>query len=907
MDNRDALLSYIEAVYKGVHGFVRSTEGNGIPNAIISVQGINHTVSSAADGDFWRLLVPGKYTITVSAKGYFSQTVNDVVVPADTGSVSYNFTLMRDNPEVWSAKNDFNLHENLASDRYLTNDELNKAMLDLQQLNPTVAEFQTSSNIAAVPVTSLKITHEVGSPEENKFHIALMGGLFASQPAGRELLIRFARHLVAGYTRQKPVISKMLSLAVIHIMPAIDGLFERITNPVCNPPSSPGEIGHQFLVPWKGSNGASDALKYAMKREQFDLILNIEGGGIYMSHPTVELDTMQEKVFKRLADRYVDNHSMMSASHNVNTCEHPVDSTDGIDSTDSKLMSMVYQQFGIPMITAHVSCCKYPPANSLLSLWKENMFSMNSFLGTVITGLRGHVEDINGEPMRNATVIIKGFQQPLRLTKNAAWFKALLPPGNYDIQVSCPEHTSKTVSVVVSDTGLTEVKVVLDKSTTEEEEYHSYSQIQKLLWHLNSEYPAISKLYSFKHSPMRNLSVLELGLQKRDMSFTGYPAIVFTAGLYRDEPVTTEVMLRFVHHLLSNYDTDNRIATFLKTLSVHVVLDANPDRPSNEKEVQTSENYSNFPVDKQSHTLEPETQALMNLLRNTEPVLTVNLRAGSLHVSIPYASDRASHNGNKFATPDEETFRFIASEYVMHHPTMANGHPNCSSHPRDTFEGGVTNAGSWKPYKGSMIDYSYLNTSTFQLDIFIDCCGSPDKSLLPTVWNQNKESLLAMMDAVHNGLTGYVIDEESQPIPNAQVRVEGTEHTVAGGTTGAYWRLLPPGQYTVEVSAYGYLSTTKLGACCVCLAIVVLGICCYTACQKRANRDRRQYYFSPLPHRLYQFEDDKKDIDIFNKPLTGIAGIPQPYYDEDESSGSEEDVVLINPKHRQWEPAPIDE
>ena len=58
----------------------------------------------------------------------------------------------------------------------------------------------------------------------------------------------------------------------------------------------------------------------------------------------------------------------------------------------------------------------------------------------------------------------------------------------------------------------------------------------------------------------------------------------------------------------------------------------------------------------------------------------------------------------------------------------------------------------WKKY--FLQDYSYLNTSTFQLDVFIDCCGTPDQSLLPKIWNTNKESLLAMMDAVHKGITG---------------------------------------------------------------------------------------------------------------------------------------------------------
>jgi hypothetical protein len=42
---------------------------------------------------------------------------------------------------------------------------------------------------------------------------------------------------------------------------------------------------------------------------------------------------------------------------------------------------------------------------------------------------------MNGEPLRDAVVQIKGFEKPLRLTKNAACFKALLPPGDYKLEV----------------------------------------------------------------------------------------------------------------------------------------------------------------------------------------------------------------------------------------------------------------------------------------------------------------------------------------------------------------------------------------------------------------------------------------------------------------------------------------
>lgn len=123
---------------------------------------------------------------------------------------------------------------------------------------------------------------QAGAPEENKFHVVLIGGLYASQPIGRELLIRLARHLVVGYGRRNPSILSIMSKAVIHVMPGIDPSFHMTDNPICNPPNSLAEIGYQFLEPQNGTGEVADALKSMMEKEGFDLALNIEGGGIYV-------------------------------------------------------------------------------------------------------------------------------------------------------------------------------------------------------------------------------------------------------------------------------------------------------------------------------------------------------------------------------------------------------------------------------------------------------------------------------------------------------------------------------------------------------------------------------------------------------------------------------------------------
>ncbi|KII68346.1 Carboxypeptidase D [Thelohanellus kitauei] len=73
-ENREALLNLIQKVHMGIKGLVRDTTGCLIPFAEITVEGINHKVRSTEYGDYFRLLLPGSYTVKACKNGYTCQS-----------------------------------------------------------------------------------------------------------------------------------------------------------------------------------------------------------------------------------------------------------------------------------------------------------------------------------------------------------------------------------------------------------------------------------------------------------------------------------------------------------------------------------------------------------------------------------------------------------------------------------------------------------------------------------------------------------------------------------------------------------------------------------------------------------------------------------------------------------------
>ena len=50
-----------------------------------------------------------------------------------------------------------------------------------------------------------------------------------------------------------------------------------------------------------------------------------------------------------------------------------------------------------------------------------------------------------------------------------------------------------------------------------------------------------------------------------------------------------------------------------------------------------------------------------------------------------------------------------------------------------------------------MQDYNYIYQGTYELTLELSCCKYPPESELEGLWNQNKEALIAYLQAAHMG------------------------------------------------------------------------------------------------------------------------------------------------------------
>ncbi|KAJ8983239.1 hypothetical protein NQ317_011647 [Molorchus minor] len=300
-------------------------------------------------------------------------------------------------------------------------------------------------------------------------------------------------------------------------------------------------------------------------------------------------------------------------------------------------------------------------------------------------------------------------------------------------------------------------------------------------------------------------------------SIIGIPNIKFIGNMHGNEAPGRE-------YLIDNYNTNMTVQWLLNNTRVHIMPSLNPDGFELVMDMQfctgedgrnTRGNVNlnrNFPDYFHPNVVVPtnESEAIMQWMSKKSFILSAALHGGALVASYPFDSILTTKSDGQHPpspTPDDDVFKHLATVYSQNHKTM---HLSPTHHMdencRHKFTGGITNGAEWYMMEGAMGDYNYYKHGCMELTLEISCCKFPVQKYLPEIWEENKEALLKYSMEAHRGVTGQILDfETNNTIGGANLKIVGRNMTFySSNETGEFWRLLLPGKYELEVKADGY-------------------------------------------------------------------------------------------------------
>jgi len=336
-------------------------------------------------------------------------------------------------------------------------------------------------------------------------------------------------------------------------------------------------------------------------------------------------------------------------------------------------------------------------------------------------------------------------------------------------------------------------------------EYHTYEELTQELDSITTEHPDICYLESIGQSVQgRELWFMKISDnvgQEEDE-----PEFKYISTMHGDEPVGTELLMYLINHLVDNYGTDSLATYLVDNTEIWIMPLMNPDGNAlhQRRNVNGEDLNRDFPDPVKPEWegyisgREPETQAVMNFSFGHSSVSSANFHTGALVVNYPWDSavDPSPHYE---ATPDDSLFIYISEVYSIHNEPMWNG----------SFYHGITNGAAWYVIYGGMQDWNYNWLACNEVTIELYNTKWPDPSVLPGLWEDNREAMLAYMEQCHRGIRGLVTDASTgQPLAATVSVLEIGKPAYTDPDVGDYHRMLLPGTYTVQFSAEGYLPQT---------------------------------------------------------------------------------------------------
>lgn len=404
---------------------------------------------------------------------------------------------------------------------------------------------------------------------------------------------------------------------------------------------------------------------------------------------------------------------------------------------------------------------------------------------------------------------------------------------NYDIPgISMEENTVDFVSDLDYYQELKDMGYpveLLEVQRAPDEEYLNPTEILEIISEVTEEYPELTHVRKIGTS-LEGRPIYAVRVSLKDESVAFKPTILFNSMHHAREIMTTEVTTDMLRYLTENYYNDETpwVQEWVDNLAIWIVPQVNPDgnqivweNDSWWRKNARGDEWGRWGVDlnrnypyewgacngssgsKRSQTYrgpqpgsEPETQALMNLVKSENMVIDVSYHSYSELVIAPYGCHGAY-------TPEKFIVDSIGKELA-------------ERLEKDTGRGHYTYGTGWEilyPVDGDDISWMYqdVNTIAYVIEVNSSRQGfQPSYSRWRDVTvKRQRQGWFYLLNRLMAGpqVRGFVLDASTGDPIKAELRVEGIDYSderPRQTNRGVYYKMLTPGSYELTFNAVGY-------------------------------------------------------------------------------------------------------
>ena len=345
--------------------------------------------------------------------------------------------------------------------------------------------------------------------------------------------------------------------------------------------------------------------------------------------------------------------------------------------------------------------------------------------------------------------------------------------------------------------------------------YPTYEAYVDIMYQFQTDYPDICSVYNLGFS-VEGREILVAHISDNVMEEENEPEFFYTGQMHGDELVTYILLLRLIDYLTENYDVEPQVTNLVNNVDIFINPLSNPDGTyaGGNHTVWGATRYNanyvdlnrNFPdpedgLHPDGNEWQVETIIMMDFAQEHSFVLSSNLHSGTEVINYPWDTWAQLH-------ADDDWWQEVSHTYAN---TVHNYAP---ANYMNGFNNGITNGYAWYTISGGRQDYMnyfhYCREMTLELS---------DVKLLPenqlnAHWDYNRESLLLYMEECLYGIRGVVTDSYGQPIEalitvyddTGQLHDFDNSEVFTDPDVGDYHRMIAPGTYGIEISAYGYIT-----------------------------------------------------------------------------------------------------